>query len=47
MIRVQYFQGPGTALGLVLGIARPGEADFHAFSTRDYLPPANSEEGKK
>lgn len=39
-IRLQYFQGPQYHLGLVLQIARPGDAGFHLFNMRDFLPPA-------
>ena len=41
-IRVEYMQGPGDRVALVLEIAGPGE-DFHVFSTNDFWPPPTGE----
>jgi hypothetical protein len=37
-IRVEYMQGPGDRVALVLAIAGPGE-DFHVFDTNDFKLP--------
>lgn len=41
-MRVEYMQGPGERVALVLEIAGPGE-DFHVFNTNDFKPPPNAE----
>jgi hypothetical protein len=43
MIRVPYFQGPGTTVALMLEVAGPGEQP-RIFSTDEFKPPANPEE---
>ncbi len=42
-LRVSYFQGPRTAVALVLAIAGPGEP-WRIFDSDDYLPPENESE---
>ncbi len=42
-IRVEYFQGPRTALALMLAVAPPGESEFQIFNTEDYLSPEQRE----
>ena len=44
-IRVAYFQGPGSQLGLILAVARPGE-DWRIFSTNEFRPPRNPADWK-
>ena len=44
-IRVQYFQGPGLQVALVLEIAGPDEP-LRVFSTDEFKPPANPEDWK-
>jgi PA14 domain len=45
LIRVSYFQGPRTALALVLRVAGPGE-EWRVFSTDEFRPPPNPEDWK-
>jgi PA14 domain len=40
-IRVEYFQGPGSALALVLEVAAPGERS-RVFDMRDFRPPSKA-----
>ena len=44
-IRVQYFQGPGWQVALVLQVASPDQA-LRVFSTDEFRPPANPEDWK-
>jgi hypothetical protein len=44
-LRVPYFQGPRTAVALVLKIAGPGE-DLRLFSTEEFKPPPNPADWK-
>jgi hypothetical protein len=44
-IRISYFQGPATALALILGVARPGE-DWRIFTTDEFRPPRNPADWK-
>jgi hypothetical protein len=41
-IRVEYMQGPGSQVALVLEVAGPGE-DFHVFNTNDFKPPPSGQ----
>ena len=49
-IRVQYFQGPGLQVALVLEVAGPdiagAEGALRVFSTDEFKPPANPEDWK-
>jgi len=45
-IRLSYFQGPRTALALMLGVLGPGENQFRFFNTNEFKPPANPEDWK-
>jgi len=45
-IRLSYFQGPRTALALMLGVSGPGESQFRFFNTNEFKPPANPEDWK-
>ena len=42
-IRVSYFQGPRTAVALVLKVALEENRDFKIFNTRDFRPPLPDE----
>ena len=44
-IRVQYFQGPGFGVALVLQVASP-DRPLRVFSTDEFKPPANPEDWK-
>lgn len=44
-MRVSYFQGPGSQLALILGVARPGE-NWRVFSTNEFRPPRNPADWK-
>lgn len=44
-IRISYFQGPPTAVALVLAVARPGEP-WRIFSTREFRPPRDPADWK-
>lgn len=44
-IRISYFQGPRTELGLILGVAPPGE-DWRVFSTNEFRPPRDPADWK-
>jgi hypothetical protein len=41
-MRVEYMQGPGAHVALVLEIAGPGE-DFHVFNSNDFMPPPSGQ----
>lgn len=45
-IRISFFQGPRTALALMLGIAEEGEKQFRIFNTNEFRPPKNPAEWK-
>jgi hypothetical protein len=47
-IRVQYFQGPGWQVALVLQVASPDDPEgaLRVFSTDEFKPPANPEDWK-
>jgi len=45
-IRLSYFQGPRTALALMLGVKGPGEKQYRVFNTNDFRPPANPADWK-
>ena len=46
-IRISYFQGPRYEVSLMLGVMPPGEREFGAFNTEDYLSPEALAEWKK
>jgi hypothetical protein len=45
-IRVSYFQGPGGALALILGVARADKTEFRVFDTHEFHPPSDPPDGK-
>jgi len=45
-MRLSYFQGPRTAIALMLGVRLPGDKEFRFFNTNEFKPPVNPDEWK-